>query len=143
MQRYGYTRASLAIALLVAAGLGYIAYLQYRLAQVDSVIATTISGAHKAAKSATKLKSEGSEVIELSKVAEMEKKGWKLSDNNQSYEYKEDGQVHATMSLDHVTGKVVYKIDCGSFKTDEAQQECSDVLDGTGKNYVATDEVPW
>lgn len=143
MQRYGYTRASLAIALLAAAGLGYVAYLQYSLAQVDSVIATTISGAHKAAKSASKLKAQGDEAIELSKVAELEGKGWELSDNNQSYEYKEDGKIHATMSLDHVTGKVVYKIDCGSFKGDAAQEECSNVLDGSGKNYVATDEVPW
>lgn len=143
MQRKGYTRASLAISLVVAVGLGYVAYLQYSLAQVDSVIATTISGAHKAAKSASKLKTQGSEAIELSKVAEMEGKGWELSDNNQSYEYKQDGKIHATMVLDHKTGKVVYKIDCGSFKTEAAQEECSDVLDGTGRNYIATDQVPW
>ena len=55
------------------------------------------------------------ENIELSKVAELEGKGWELSDDNQSYEYKGEGKVHASMTLDHTTGKVVYKIDCGSF----------------------------
>ncbi|MDP1784920.1 MAG: hypothetical protein Q8K81_05795 [Sulfuricurvum sp.] len=143
MHRNGYTRASLAISLIAAAGLGYVAYLQYSLAQVDSVIATTISGAHKAAKSVSKLKAEGNASIELSKVTALEGKGWKLSENNQSYEYKVDGKVHATMTLDHASGKVVYKIDCGSFKESIAQQECSDTLDGTGRNYINTDEVPW
>lgn len=142
MQRYGYTRASLAISLLAAAGLGYIAYLQYQLAEVDSIIAETIVGAHNAAETC-KLKREGNKIVELCEAPNLEKKGWKLSKDKQSYELSEDGKVHATMVLDHKTGKVSYKIDCGSFKTDEAKQECSDVLDGTGKNYVATDEVPW
>ena len=141
--RNGYTRAGFALSLAAAIGLGYIAYLQYRLAQVDSVIATTITGAQKAARAAGKMKSEGNETIKLSKVAELEGKGWALSDDNQSYEYKGEGKVHASMTLDHTTGKVMYKIDCGSFEDSAAQQECSDVLDGTGKNYINTDEVPW
>lgn len=142
MQRKGYTRASLAIALIAAAGLGYIAYLQYQLAEVDSIIAETIVGAHNAAK-ACKLKKEGNKVIELCETPDLEKKGWKLSADKQTYELSTDGKVHATMVLDHKTGKVVYKIDCGSFKSEQAKQECSDTLDGTGKNYVNTDEVPW
>ncbi|MHB8100555.1 MAG: hypothetical protein ACYDD5_13325 [Sulfuricurvum sp.] len=142
MQRKGYTRASLAIALLAAGGLGYIAYLQYQLKQVDSIIAETIIGAHKAAK-ACKVKKEGNVTVELCETPDLEKKGWKLSDDKQSYELAKDGKVHAAMVLDHKTGKVVYKIDCGSFEGGDAQQECSDVLDGTGKNYVNTDEVPW
>jgi hypothetical protein len=142
MQRKGYTRASLAIALLASAGLGYIAYLQYELAKVDSIIAETIVGAHKAA-NACKLKRVGNKIIELCETPELENKGWTLSADKQSYELKEDGKVHAVMVLDHVTGKVVYKIDCGSFKSEAAKQECSDTLDGTGKNYVNTDEVPW
>lgn len=142
MKRKGYTRASLAIALVAAAGLGYIAYLQYELAKVDSIIAETIVGAHNAAKTC-KLKREGNKIIELCETPDLEKKGWKLSDDKQSYELSKDGKVHATMILDHVTGKVVYKIDCGSFSSESAQQECSDVLDGTGKNYVNTDEVSW
>jgi hypothetical protein len=142
MQRKGYTRASLAIALVAAAGLGYIAYLQYQLAEVDSVIAETIVGAHNAAKTC-KLKREGNKIIELCETPELEKKGWKLSADKQSYELSKNGKTNAVMVLDHVSGKVVYKIDCGSFGGEKAQQECSDVLDGTGKNYVATDEVPW
>ncbi|MFA6189286.1 MAG: hypothetical protein WC680_08410 [Sulfuricurvum sp.] len=143
MQRKGYTRAGMAISLVAAAGLGYIAYLQYSLAQADAIIATTITEAHKAAKTASKQKVDGNGSVEFTKNDELEKKGWVLSQNKQSYEYKKDGKVHASMLLDHVTGKVVYKIDCGSFKEEAAQQECSDVLDGTGKNYVNTDEVPW
>jgi hypothetical protein len=143
MMRNGYTRAGFALSLAAAIGLGYIAYLQYRLAEVDSVIATTIAGAQKAARAAGKMKAEGNKDIELSKVAELEGKGWALSDDNQSYELKGEGKVHASMMLDHVTGKVVYKIDCGSFNGESAQEECSSVLDGTGKNYVNTDEVPW
>lgn len=142
MQRKGYTRASLAIALVAAAGLGYIAYLQYELAKVDSIIAETIVGAHNAAK-ACKLKRVGNKIVELCETPELEKKGWTLSADKQSYELKEDGKVHAVMVLDHVSGKVVYKIDCGSFKSEAAKQECSDTLDGTGKNYISTDEVPW
>ena len=142
MQRKGYTRASLAIALIAVAGLGYIAYLQYQLKQVDSIIAETIVGAHNAAK-ACKLKRVGNKIVELCETPDLEKKGWTLSPDKQSYELRENGKVHAVMVLDHVTGKVVYKIDCGSFHSEQAQQECSDVLDGTGKNYVATDEVPW
>jgi len=143
MMRNGYTRAGFALSLAAAIGLGYIAYLQYRLAQVDAVIATTITGAQKAARAAGKMKAEGNENIELSKVAELEGKGWELSDDNKSYEFKEEGKVHASMTLDHTTGKVVYKIDCGSFSDESAQQECSDVLDGTGKNYVDANDVPW
>lgn len=142
MQRKGYTRASLAIALIAAAGMGYIAYLQYQLAEVDAIIAETIVGAHKAAQTC-KLKKEGNKIIELCETPDLEKKGWKLSSDRQSYELAKDGKVHATMVLDHKTGKVVYKIDCGSFKTEAAQEECSDVLDGTGKNYIGTDQVPW
>ncbi|MDP3266085.1 MAG: hypothetical protein Q8M39_04585 [Sulfuricurvum sp.] len=143
MQRYGYTRAGMAISLAAAVGLGYIAYLQYSLAQADAVIATTIAEAHKAAKTVSKQSMDKNGSVEFSKNDELEKKGWTLSENKQSYELKTDGKVHASMLLDHVSGKVVYKIDCGSFKEEAAQQECSDVLDGTGKNYVNTDEVPW
>jgi hypothetical protein len=64
MQRKGYTRVSLAIALVAAAGLGYIAYLQYELAKVDSIIAETIVGAHNAAQ-ACKLKRVGNKIVEL------------------------------------------------------------------------------
>lgn len=142
MKRKGYTRASLAIALVAAAGLGYIAYLQYQLAEVDSIIAETISGAHNAAK-ACRIKKDGNVTVELCETPDLEKKGWKLSDDKQSYELAKDGKVHASMVLDHKSGKVVYKIDCGSFNSDKAQQECSDVLDGTGTSYVNTDEVPW
>ena len=138
----GYTRASLAIALVAAVGLGYIAYLQYELAKVDSIIAETVLGANNAAK-ACKLKRVGNKIIELCETPGLEKKGWTLSADKQSYELKEDGKVHAVMVLDHVAGKVTYKIDCGSFESEQAQQECSDTLDGSGKNYVATDEVPW
>jgi len=143
MMRNGYTRAGFALSLAAAIGLGYIAYLQYRLAQVDSVIASTVMGAQKAARAAGKMKAEGNESIELSKVADLEDKGWELSDDNKSYEFKDEGKVHASMTLDHITGKVVYKIDCGSFGDSAAQQECSDVLDGTGKNYVDANDVPW
>lgn len=143
MKRRGYTRVSLAIALAAAAGLGYIAYLQYQLAEVDSIIAKTVVGAHNAAKTAAKQQADGNGSVEFTKDDELEKKGWKLSADKQSYELAKDGKVHATMVLDHKTGKVVYKIDCSSFQDEKAQQECSDVLDGTGKNYVNTDEVPW
>lgn len=141
--RNGYTRTGFALSLAAAIGLGYIAYLQYRLAQVDSIIATTIAGAQKAARTAGKMKADGNESIELGKVAGLEEKGWALSDDNKSYELKEEGKVHASMTLDHATGKVVYKIDCGSFSSESAQQECSDILDGTGKNYVDSNDVPW
>lgn len=143
MQRQGYTRAGMAISLVAAAALGYIAYLQYSLAQADALIATTIAEAHKAAKTVAKQSVDGNNSVAFSKNDELEKKGWVLSENKQSYEYKTNGKVHASMQLDHTSGKVVYKIDCGSFKEEAAQQECSDVLDGTGKNYVNTDEVPW
>jgi hypothetical protein len=143
MQRSGFTRVSLAISLTAAIGLGYIAYLQYRLAEVDSIIATTIAGAQKAAHKAGQLQASGDKDITLQKVAELEGKGWALSDDNKSYEYKNNGTVYASMSLDSKTGKVTYRIDCGSFQNDGAKQECSDILDGTGKNYVDTNDVPW
>jgi len=143
MQRSGFTRASLAISLAAAIGLGYIAYLQYRLAEVNSVIATTISGAQKAAQKAGKLQASGEKDITLQKVAELEGKGWELSEDKKTYEYKNDGAVYAKMTLNSETGKVTYSIDCGSFQNDGAKQECSDVLDGTGKNYVDANDVPW
>lgn len=143
MMRNGYTRTGFALSLAAAVGLGYIAYLQYRLAQVDSIIASTITGAQKAARAAGKIKTDGNGTIELRQVVELEGKGWELSDDNKTYEFKDEGKVHASMTLDHVTGKVTYKIDCGSFGSDAAQQECSDVLDGTGKNYVDANDVPW
>ncbi len=66
-----------------------------------------------------------------------------MSDDKKSYDYKHDGAVYASMTLDPQTGKVTYRIDCGSFESDGAKQECSDVLSGTGKNYVDTNDVPW
>jgi hypothetical protein len=143
MQRSGFTRAGMAISLAAAIGLGYIAYLQYRLAEVNSVIAETISGAQKAAQKAGKLQASGDKDITLQKVAELEGKGWELSDDNKTYEYKNKGAVYASMALDPKTGKVTYRIDCGSFENDGAKQECSNVLDGTGKSYVDTNDVPW
>jgi hypothetical protein len=143
MKRNGFTRASLALSLAAAIGLGYTAYLQYQLSQVNAVIAQTLNGAQKVAKEASKLKIEGRENFAFNKVSNLEEKGWKLSDNNQSYELKEDGAVQATMSLDKKEHKVVYKINCGNFKGDAAKDECSKALDGTGRNYVANDEVPW
>ncbi|HEX5710956.1 MAG TPA: hypothetical protein VFX68_06375 [Sulfuricurvum sp.] len=143
MMRNGYTRIGFILSLAAAFGLGYTAYVQYRIAQINSVITTTVTGAQKAARAAGKMKEDGNGTIKLAKVAELEAKGWVLSDDNQSYELKEEGKVHASMTLDHKTGKVVYKIDCGSFSDGLAQQECSDALDGTGKNYVDTNDVPW
>jgi len=143
MKRDAYTRAGLALSLAAAIGLGYIAYLQYQLAKVNEVIATTIAGAQKAAKAAKKLHDEGKSDMEISDVAELEGKGWELTDNNQTYEYKEEGRVYAQMYFDPKTGKVTYKIDCGSFDLDSAKEECSSILDGTGRNYIATDNVPW
>lgn len=141
MQRRGYTRAGFALSLAAAIGLGYIAYLQYRLAQVDSIIAKTISGAQKAAKEAAQQAKEGKEIT--FNVEELEKKGWVLSKDKTTYEYKVDGKVHAMLKLDTESGKVLYQIDCGSFSDAFAQQECSDALDGTGKNYVDSNDVPW
>lgn len=143
MMRNGFTRIGFILSLGAAVGLGYAAYVQYRIAEINSVITTTVTGAQKAARIAGKMKVDGNGTVAFSKVAELEKKGWVLSDDNQSYELKEKDKVHASMTLDHTTGKVVYKIDCGSFSSESAQQECSDALDGSGKNYVATDEVPW
>jgi hypothetical protein len=143
MMRNGFTRIGFILSLGAAFGLGYTAYVQYRIAQINSVITTTVTGAQKAARIAGKMKVDGNGTVAFRKVAELEGKGWVLSDDNQSYELKEKGRVHASMTLDHATGKVVYKIDCGSFGSESDQQECSDALDGSGKNYVATDEVPW
>jgi hypothetical protein len=143
MQRSGFTRVGMAISLAAAIGLGYIAYLQYRLAEVNSLIATTISGAQKAAQKAGKLQASGDKDITVQKVAALEDKGWELSDDNKSYEYKNEGAVYASVTYDPKTGKVAYRIDCGSFENDSAKQECSDVLDGTGKNYVDANDVPW
>ena len=143
MMRNGFTRIGFIVSLAAAFGLGYTAYVQYRIAEINSVIATTVTGAQKAARAAGKIKADGNGTIELAKVAELERKGWVLSDDNQSYELKEKGKVHASMTLDHVTGRVVYKIDCGSFSDELAQQECSDALDGTGKNYIDSNDVPW
>lgn len=141
MQRHGYTRAGFALSLAAAIGLGYIAYLQYRLAQVDEIIAKTIVGAQKAAKEAGKQAKEGKE-IEFN-IEELEKKGWTLSADKTTYQYKVDDKVHAALQLDKESGKVIYKIDCGSFSDEFAQQECSDALDGSGKNYVDSNDVPW
>lgn len=145
MQRNGYTRAGLALSLAAAIGLGYIAYLQYRLAEVDSIIAKTIVGAQKAAKEAGKEVKDGkkNQELELINVAELEGSGWSLSKDKSVYEYKVDGKIHAALQLDKESGHVVYKIDCGSFSDEFAQEECSEALDGTGKNYVSTDNVPW
>lgn len=142
MQRRGYTRAGFALSLAAAISLGYIAYLQYRLGQVDSIIAKTLTGAQKVAKEAAQQAKEGKEIA--FNVDELEKKGWVLSPKDKTmYEYKVDGKVHAMLKLDTESGKVLYQIDCGSFSDEFAKQECSDALDGTGKNYVDSNDVPW
>lgn len=144
MKHKAYTRFGMVIALIIAVCLGIIAFIQYQIAKTDSVIITTISNAQQVAKKVTAhVKDGNNSEVQLSQLVDLKEKGWALSENNQSYEYKQDGKVVASVHLDHEKGSVVYKINCGSLINEFSQQECSDALDGTGKNYVSTDDVPW
>lgn len=145
MKHKGNTGLAMVVAIIIAIGMGIIAFIQYQITKVDSLIITTINSTQQIAKKINSQIKEEEDIgkVKLEPLVGLKEKGWIFSDANQSYHYKQEDKTVTSIYLDRQKGSVVYKIDCGSLMNEFLQIECSDELGGTGKDYISTGNVPW